>query len=798
MRIGLRDSSLHFQQQLFQLEQQQLFWLGYVGHSRCDDAQQRVGCDRKLMIRSTAMLRISRAVMICAATGAVSTFAIAAPPPTSPYVTDPQNLSVQDETAQGIGSLNMVLCVIGGVDPGALVNAGPYVALIDMNRCQNAKGGSTAASAGAASYASAVVNVTRASNSDPMIGRVWLSFTQQGTATTVYAYLSATQSPSSAPPYGAFRLDYIGVMDGNVGFNGYIDSTTPGVINYLETGQQSSNTALAMSASSTTSGSGTMFIGGNGGGGSNPVTFNFAYNPGFFHRNDGTSDECFDRALADASLAVWQYGTYSAIDGTRVDQANPGFPVLATYAGSSYYGFANYWGINFQGLAIPDGNPVSGLTVADQRQGNTTSYTMSKLGGKLTKWTQVSTTLGALDGIPFTFTTDLTGLASGNSSVTGMNNWVMQWNSSDGDFTIVGVQNCSQNGCVTSTMNPVATVDSTAFNAMPISGFANSYGGNINIPPTSSPHGAGDAVFYFNQSAVLPGSAGLTLYCLNQCPTAAQIAGYANSSLATPYANGTDTQFFSAPSSANTVSYTFGASGLLDAASAPVLFENPPSNFPEAQNGLQTGWLLDAPFTPTNCPAGGPDAQAGNLCEPPNPATYYTWQTGANQWNQSLWLTAGGNIVPFDPPQNIAYTVPTGAAYGSYSGLPLLLQFNGFGNLQGIPGTCINPTDNSVEDCNTNGATYEPAFSIPDGTAMTLPSLSGSTTTPLLVKALNGAILLNSLGSGAAQCSAMTLTPLTLPSGGLHDPSSSSDADYLGTEPTVSASPAVIDGVVQQ
>jgi hypothetical protein len=88
-------------------------------------------------------------------------------------------------------------------------------------------------------------------------------------------------------------------------------------------------------------------------------------------------------------------------------------------------------------------------------------------------------------------------------------------------------------------------------------------------------------------------------------------------------------------------------------------------------------------------------------------------------------------------------------------------------------------------------------FSIPDGTTMMLPSLSGSTTTPLIVKALNGEILLKSMGSGAAQCSSMTLTPLTLPSGGLHDPSSTADTEYLGTMPTVTAAPKVIDGVVQ-
>ena len=125
------------------------------------------------------MCSISRTLLICAATSAASGLAAATPPSTSPYVTDPQNVYVQDETAQGIGSLNMVLCVIGAMDPGAMVNAGPYLALVDINKCQSAKGGSSAASAGATDFANAVVNVTRASNNDPMIAKVWLSLTEQ-------------------------------------------------------------------------------------------------------------------------------------------------------------------------------------------------------------------------------------------------------------------------------------------------------------------------------------------------------------------------------------------------------------------------------------------------------------------------------------------------------------------------------------------------------------------------------------------------------------------------------------------
>jgi hypothetical protein len=85
-------------------------------------------------------------------------------------------------------------------------------------------------------------------------------------------------------------------------------------------------------------------------------------------------------------------------------------------------------------------------------------------------------------------------------------------------------------------------------------------------------------------------------------------------------------------------------------------------------------------------------------------------------------------------------------------------------------------------------------FSIPDGTTMQLPVPS----TPMIVKALNAELRLLDLGpSASTACSSMTLTPVTPPSGGTHDPSSSADSEYPGVEPTVTAPPAVIDGVVQ-
>jgi hypothetical protein len=714
----------------------------------------------------------------------------ALPPANSAYNIDVQNEYVQDDTSEGIGNLNMVLCVIGSMSPGDMVNAGPYVALVDMNKCDTNHGGSS--TNGATNYATAVVDVTRASNTAPMIGRIWLSMSEQGNSTDVLAYLSVTQSPTASSPYGVFRLDYIGKKNGVVGFNGFIDSQPTSISNY-ETGSNSSNTAMALSATSTNSGSGTITSQGG-------ASFDFAYDANYFRRSDGTHDLCFDRAKANADRSVWQYGTYDANDGSRIDMAHPGFPISASYAGSSYYGFANYWGINFQGLdlnAIADAQPIPGLSVTDQRPNNSSTYTLSKIGGKLTRWTQQSTTLDSLNGIPISFNGDLTGLTSGNSAVTGFQNWVLQWDSTSQGFTVAGIQQCSNTGCIVTAVSPVATINPNAFSNAPLSGWADSYGGSINIPPTGSAHVATDAVYSYSQSIIVPGTSALTLNCLSQCPTAASLAAFAaGNSQSSPYGNGTDHQWFSAPGT-NVVSYGFDGGGLEDTsgANAVPLVLSQASQYPSgsmyAQNGINTGRLFTAPLTLANCPAGTP---SGTVCEPANPAVYYTWQTGPQQWVQSMWLTSGGTVVPFDAPQNIAFTVPTGAAYGSFSGLPILLQFNGFGNLYGVPGYCVNPVNNVTVDCSTPNSRYVPMFSIPDGTVIMRPSPAA----PLILKALNAEVRLKNLGASASTaCSTMTLSTATPPSGGTHDPSNSADSEYLGPMPVVTAAPKVIDGVVQ-
>lgn len=736
------------------------------------------------------------------------TTSVWAAPTSGPYITDPQNEYVQDATSDSIGTVNMILCIANAlnINGSGQINGAAYIALVDINKCDSShKSSSSSSGASGASastnYMTAIVKASRASTSAPMIGYIWMSMTEDGKKKDISLRLSASQSPTDVPPYGVFRLDYIGKdSGGTTQFNGFIDSKS-GNLQYYETGTNSSNTAMSLTPGTDgNSGSGTIKTGT-----STVTTFDFNYNSTNFRRNDGTNDHCFDRLKTNASKSVWRYGTYDNSNGNRVDQTNPGFPVTATTASpltsGSYYGYASYYGLGFQGLdlnAITDASPISGLTVTDQRPGNSTTYKVSKVGGKLTKWSSHAKSLSEMSGIPFMFYGDMTGKVTGDTTnVTGWGQWQMQWNNTTGtagNFTVIGKQTCGSSSCAIKNISTTTTVNSGAFNGLPISGWSDAFGGSIDIPPSvGTDHINTEPVNYYSQSIVVPGSTALTLYCLSNCPDATSVAAANANTVSVPFSTATAQQWGYALNSTTggTVTYSFDAGGLKNGTTAMII--NTAAFYtsnPNYQWGVQSGRLFDVAFSSCTAPGSG----AAAVCEPANPATYYTWSTGLGQWNQSLWLTktSDSSVVAFDPPQNIAYTVPSGSAYGTWANKTIQLQFNGFGNLNGIPGYCINPINNNVADCSTTtNARYVPLFSIPDAATMTF----GSTT--LIVKALDAELRLKDLGVGGTVCPSLTLTTLTPPSTGVHDMTSTSDAYYIGTKPTVSGGPKVIDGIVQ-
>src|SRR3954469_16777354 len=236
--------------------------------------------------------------------------AFADPPSTSAYATDPQQSHVEDATSRGIGQVNMITCIMSAMRPDALVNDGPYIALVDMQKCDpNARASTDNASGatGASSFATATVNSTRTSNVDPMRARIWLEDPEsQGALISIN--LSASAAPTASNPYGQFRLDYCGNMAGTPGcaFNGFLEGAAGGV-SYFEREQNEGGggtKALRMTATSTTSGSGSLHM---EDGGNNSATFSFAYNADYYRRSDDNGEQCFARDARDPAtgMSVW-------------------------------------------------------------------------------------------------------------------------------------------------------------------------------------------------------------------------------------------------------------------------------------------------------------------------------------------------------------------------------------------------------------------------------------------------------------------------------------------------------------
>jgi hypothetical protein len=689
----------------------------------------------------------------------------------------------------------------------------------------------------------ATVDVSRGSNTtDPMVSKVWMSLSEEGRQINVTVRSSAYTDPTTLPPYGKVRIDYVGRVGGALQFNGFVDANGAAVTN-VETGQNSSNVALALNAVDANTGSGIVQAVDQSNGTPQTVTYKIAYNSSGYARNAGSGDTCFDRTKANAKRSVWRYGVYDATTGARVDQAHPGFPIEGVVAansgltgvrtGDTMFGFAGYWGINFGGFdqsafaAMPDGRLNAFSSITDKRPNNTTTYDLFKNSGKLTSWSRQTTTLGAMNGVPFNtwgdgcqFVNGATGanaaspggascapVSNGGPMSQDFGNWVLRWNSAlqvtrgatttTGNFEIVGMQLCSPgSACVITTFSNPTPVQ-VGFAHMPVFGWSDAFGGNLSIPmpaantPVSGTgtHADADPVHFYTQSTVVPSAAAaLTLHCLNNCPTAASLAAYATGG--SPYANSTGQQYGSGSSQVN---YTFGSTGLLDGTATPVVLTTAPSGG-SGQGDVMSGRLytFDLAYDATTnaCSANGSTSAA--YCEPQVPDHYYTYQTGPNQWDQTTWLTkvSDGSTVAFDAPQNIPFAVPNDAMlYGEWAGKPIQLQFNGFGNLYGIPGHCVDPQTNQQASCSPS-ARYVPAFALADGTSLTMGSRS------LLTLALDAELRLAPVSCTTAGLSTASVTatlPTTLPK----DPSSPSDPAYIGTAPVLSSAPAVIDGVLQ-
>jgi hypothetical protein len=737
-----------------------------------------------------------------------STLALADPPSTSAYVTDPQSSHVEDATSRGIGQVNMIACIMGALRPDALVNQGAYNALVGMQKCDSQKGASSDDGSGASqatTYATATVNSTRTSNSEPMRARIWLDDPESEGA-AIFVNMSASSAPTANNPYGVFRVDYCGRSDSdpNCLFNGFLDGTASGVSYFeQEQGDGGSGTkALRMTTSSATSGAGSLHLADP----NNSTTFSFAYNADLYRRSDDGGEQCFARDARDpdTGLSVWRYGLYDDVTGARIDR-NSGFPIEYTNAGTKYQGFLGYYGLSLPPAAqalLANGDTVEKVEYSNGSSPTRTPFTVVKSAGKLTKYTRHLRTLHEIDQIKFT--TFVGNEASSFFSGAQANaQYELYWDDAAGDFKVTAQMTCGQNGCSTQTLSTLQSVQASFWASRGgIQAYSQQLGGEmfVNLQGVGSPvDSALVQVSYRSQDVVYPSELPAALHCVRDCPTAASMAAYFGngSQASSPFAGNTANNF--QPSQAgDVVSYSSDAASamLLDDAAAPVALDVPGDaleNSPQFRNGLRSGKLF------VNLGDAECDLGSGTYCEwrVNNLDVYYQWETGPNSYNQFAAVKdANGAFVNLDPPLQVNFHVPQGEMYGQYAGKNLVLQYGGFGDLWGLPGVCVSQQTNQEVPCDGGEARYVPSFVIPFDTTSGRVTLNGTT---YLVKWLEREIRFARKNLSVCDGAGLTVpSNITLPtSTDLKNPSDPDSDIYIGVRPAITTAARVIHGDVK-
>ena len=726
-------------------------------------------------------------------------------PADSDYNTDRSIVYVQERSVEAFNTVNEILCMIAQTRYDAMLNQGAYKAQVDTNQCKGrddaSAGGQQSANQSSGSnmpkYELWTVESSRADNTSPQILKAWIheAADEHEPAKIIYAKAVITEAVSGTNPYGIFAINFKafpvvdGVEQSTSMFRGVLkaekdSSSGKVVLKFYDVGGFGDETfteKVAVDRSSASSGGGKIYTAHVSPGGTQSKSFSIAFNDNNFLRV-GNQSICLDRKNFDSS--AWRYGVYDS-NGARVARES-GFPVRF----GTVHGYIGYWGPWFpDNVTLADGDTVYKETFGPGG-GTETAYQILVSGGKLKKHTRKLLTLGDIVNIPL----DLGEF----DPVSGTDNqFRVLWNGSQ----FLKTAKMNKSTWTWEDMTPVV-IDPTSLRYPELNFWSQALGGSVqakleNCTPVGTPPNNtfsctidnATPVISYAEVVVNPGDTiPATLACTENCPDYSLLG--ANSF---PFDNSISNFQQAVPSLASYVQYTFdsGSMVLLDNSSRALTTTSTLYNW-----GLMSGPLFDPTSANLNLLACGWDNTGNTTCgwqARSNLPVYYTWETGPNTWNRFVALRSGSTFLSFDPPLQMEYTHQEPG--GKYNNAKFYLEYAGFGDLHGIPGTCVSMDTGAAADCAQGGPgspiRWVPEFTIPDGSTMT----SGGAT--YYVKSLEKEQRMKAVS--ASYCTALDITPysaLTLPDlSEFTDPTTGSGS--IGSEPPVSGAPAVIGGVLQ-
>ena len=754
-------------------------------------------------------------LMLCLMVGLSGGVANAGLPDSSDYAKDKTQVYVNEQSGNVLKSVNSILCMVAQTNYSSdtVLNKGYYNALVDESLCGNDSASNSGSSSqsgtsasGSKSYANWTVKSTKESADAPEVVTAFVHTTggQNDAPMTIKAKMTITEAASDSNPLGIFSINFAGYLDSAPTVliqKGVLkserDSSKRVVLKFKEqeSGQGGGGKSAALIKNGA-SGSGTV---------SSPSfdpntkqattqTFNIAYDQSFFKRgipSDSSKNKCFSRKQYETS--AWSYGVYKSGDGSRV-AVNSGFPIsTSNQSSNNQYGYLGYYGVFLPGSAtVKDGDTVYKQSWSNNGAAQSEKYTLMVRGGKLKKHERTLLKLSDIKNLP------LEGSTGPNDPNQKMQRVI--WNDAKQVLEEIASapMQSSAGAPAWSDTSPPVEIATNKVMGNTLGFYSQALGGTVNIkldnclPNVNGNPGAGmkcdspkrESVVVFYKESVVSAtdkSVPSQLTCFNNCPKPESAEGMSGPN--SIYSDDGFTGHYYSFSDALLREKTSNYQVILTSANAGFgfnsgpLFESTQANI----DALNCNWQFD------------PSKICGWKAWT-ELTVFYTWETGPHSYNQYVGAKKEGesSYVQFDPPLSVIFTYPDSTnGYNStaldskYKGTVFYLEYNGFGDLQGIPGKCFDPaTGASQTDCSGGeNLRWVPEFAIPAA------SVAGKTS-EYLIKPLQ---VEQRMSPAPNQCSSLNLEDL---SSNYPDLTKDWVDPNLGDEPKVEGPPKFVGGLV--
>jgi len=737
--------------------------------------------------------------------------------PDTDYTTDEQHFHVWHPALEPIESVNSILCFIGQVEAQEFVNDGPFIALVDDNKCNSKGEGNSASTQGSQSsssedslpsYVEVIADATRSSSSSPMEVKIWIPEMEMGdggsdNSALIKAKVTVSEAPSDSKPFGDFRMAFDMSMNGTSIGGGDLASQVSGSqtgFTFYE-GQDFGDGSAMRSASLLGNADGTTGVAMTHSEHSFGMmeqrgTFGLSFNAdnvlgrkgetaaAIQSQPEGTG-ACLSRTEFDE--AVWRYNLYNQATGERVT-LNSGFPFKYTAEGEERFGYVGYWGVWAEGGdGLADGTEITKQTFGEGGATATDTYTVTTTPGKLIKYTANKAQLTELAGVQFHYWDEY--LADEE-----YDQWVVEY--IDGAFKYVG-------GITWSGMGPpeidtfapedVEAIELDAGESLHL--WSQQLGGSVVFR-------GGEEFIVYNTEEVLSSIPaeldGVDLVCYDRCTK----SGLNSGDLAAwdgPY---TSPFMESMGGSLTPVTYRMSAATMT---LSKVVGDTPtavtyPTGTIEANShqwGIRSGHLIPKSVADTL-------DSPHEIYNPDAVAVFYEWEIGSNNWNKVVQVKdSNGTVQTFDKPIEFGYIHATANDRddsSTFNGQRFLLSYQGDGQLHGIPFEAKvkdaegkERAEGDAIDENNHHVRWYPQFNLKDGI-----TLGGSS--QYVVKAIDIEQMMQEGASGACAGlgASFTSSNLSLPTGlaSTH----TTDIASVGAIPTLSeedAIPKVVGGEIQ-